>query len=475
MSKYTKLLSNTAILGAGTFISKVLVFLLMPLYTLLLSTEQFGTADILTQTANLLIPLAALGIADGLFRFALDTKGESRKEVFTTALSVVVIGILPLAAIIQLLRLVDIYDGYVWLILFYICAANLHLVCANYLRACDKTKAFALQGIVNTVLTILLNVLFLVVLDLGVLGYVLSVAVADTVITVAIFLICGLYRDISFKREEKGLLTRMLKFSIPYIPTTMMWMITSASDRFIVTAFAGAAENGLYAAAYKLPTLISLAGGVFIEAWQFSSVSDSEPEERAKFFGTVYRNYMGIMFMGTSVLIAGSKILTTLLLADSYYSSWKYVPVLAIAMIFSAFSAFMGSVYFLEKRSMRSFVTASVGALTNIVLNFALIPSFGAMGAAVATAISYMAAFVIRAIDTSKYLKFSLCIPRLVINTVLIIAQTVLMLLDLPNFTHRVIIQLVIVAIFALYNGKEIFSTVIGILKKFLGKNSKNI
>jgi hypothetical protein len=90
----------------------------MPLYTLVLSTEQFGTADILTQTANLIIPLAALGIADGLFRFALDAEGEKRKEVFTTALSVVLIGILPLAAIIQLLRFVDIYDGYIWLILF---------------------------------------------------------------------------------------------------------------------------------------------------------------------------------------------------------------------------------------------------------------------------------------------------------------------------------------------------------------------
>ena len=475
MSKYTKLLSNTAILGAGTFISKVLVFLLMPFYTALLSTEQFGTADILTQTANLLIPLAALGIADGLFRFAIDTKGESRKEVFTNALTVVVIGIFPLAAVIQLLRIVDIYDGYIWLILFYICAANLHLVCANYLRACDKTKAFAVQGIANTVLTILLNILFLVVFDLGVFGYVLSVAVADTVITVAIFFICRLYRDVSFVRHEKKLLSRMLKFSIPYIPTTMMWMITSASDRFIVTAFSGTAENGLYAAAYKLPTLISLAGGVFIEAWQFSSVSDAETEERAKFFGTVYRNYMGIMFMGTSVLIAGSKILTTLLLADSYYSSWKYVPVLAIAMIFSAFSAFMGSVYFLEKRSMRSFVTASVGALTNIVLNFALIPTFGAMGAAVATAISYMVAFVIRAVDTSKYLKFSLCIPRLLINTVLISVQTVLMLLDIENPNYRFLIQIAIIAVFAIYNGRDIFSTIIGILKKFLVKKSKNI
>ena len=112
MGRFKRLLSNTAILGAGTFISKVLVFLLMPLYTALLSTEEFGTADILTQTANLLIPLAALGIADGLFRFALDAEGEQRKEVFTTALSVVVVGILPLTAIIQLLRLADIYDGY---------------------------------------------------------------------------------------------------------------------------------------------------------------------------------------------------------------------------------------------------------------------------------------------------------------------------------------------------------------------------
>jgi O-antigen/teichoic acid export membrane protein len=172
------------------------------------------------------------------------------------------------------------------------------------------------------------------------------------------------------------------------------------------------------------------------------------------------------------VLIAGSKILTTLLLADSYYSSWKYVPVLAISMIFSAFSAFMGSVYFLEKRSMRSFVTASVGALTNIILNFALIPTFGAMGAAVATAASYMVAFIIRAIDTSKYLKFSLCIPRLIINTGLIIAQTVLMIVEIK---YWIIIQIAIILVLATFNGREIFSAAVGILKKFLGKKTKNI
>ena len=472
MSKYTRLLSNTAIFGAGTFVSKVLVFLLMPLYTALLSAEQFGTADIITQTANLLMPLAALGIGDGLFRFALDAGEDKRREVFANALRVIFIGIIPLGILVQCFRFFEIYDSYIWLLLFYICSANIHLVCANYIRACDKTKIFALQGIINTVLTILLNLLFLIVFNMGVLGYVLSVAVADLITTVCIFLWCKLYREISFVRADKKLIGEMLKFSIPYIPTTLMWMITSSSDRFIVTAFSGAAENGLYAAAYKLPTLISLAGGVFIEAWQLSSVKDTLPEERSKFFATVYRNYVGILFIGGSMLVVFSKILTTLLLDASYYTSWRYVSVLGIAMIFSALSTFMGSVYFIEKRSMRSFTTASIGALTNIVLNFLLIPKYGAMGAAVATVISYIMAFAIRAADTAKYMRFKLCILRLVANSVIIVIQTVIMIFELQ---YWIVAELVLLALMILLNSREIISAVMLLTKKFLAKKRKNI
>lgn len=472
MGKYKRLLSNTAILGAGTFISKVLVFLLMPLYTALLSTEEFGTADILTQTANLLIPLAALGIADALFRFALDSDEVKRKESFGSAIGVLVLGMPILALLIQLLRFFDIYDGYIWLVFFYICSANFHLVCANYLRACDRTKAFAVQGIANTALTILLNVIFLVGFRMGVLGYVLSVAVSDLLITIAIFFICKLYREVRFNFKDRALVRSMLKFGIPYIPTTIMWMITSASDRFIVSAFSGTAENGLYAAAYKLPTLISLAGGVFIEAWQFSSVNDAKAEERAKFFSSVYRNYVGIMFMGASLIVSFAKLLTIMLLDESYYSSWQYVPVLSIAMIFSAFSAFMGSVYFLEKRSLRSFVTATIGALTNVILNFFLIPCWGALGAAVATVVSYVVAFVIRALDSRKYLRFDLCFVKVLVNTLAIVAQTVIMLLELP---YWMLWQAIFVAFMVVFNGREIFRAVMQVAKKFLGKKRKNI
>ena len=466
MGRKKKLFSNTMIFGAGTFISKVLVFLLMPLYTAYLSTEEFGVADIIMQTANLIIPIAVLGVSDGLFRFTLDADPNRRKQIFSVAILMLAIGMAPLAIIIQLFRLSSVYTDFVWLLFFYICAANLHMIVANYVRGCDRTKVYAFQGIVNTVLVIIFNVLFLVVFDMGVTGYLLSVVLADFLVSVGLIIFCRLYKDIRFGGMSKTLSKELFKFSIPYIPLTLMWSITSASDRFVILAVMGenaTAINGLYAAAYKLPTLITIAGGIFIKAWQISSVSESDANERASFFGNVYKNYLSLMFTGGAFLIAFSRLFTKILLNDSYYDSWKFVPVLAIAMVFSAFSEFLGSIYFVHKNSVRSLVTAAFGAGMNIALNFALIPFLGAMGAAIATAVCYAIVFLIRLIDTRRLMSFNRSVVKTVVNTVLILEQAVLMIFDPPFWW---IYQICIVAFLAVFNGKDIVSALLKIIKR---------
>ncbi len=461
MGRYKRLLSNTVILGAGTFASKALVFLLMPLYTSALSASEFGVADILAQTANLLIPLASVGICDGMFRFALDTgesgDGEDRRRIFTSGMIVVVLGGAVTCAVVQLLRLISVFDGYVWLVAAYVICANLHSAEANFIRAEGKTAVFAAQGLINTVLTVALNVLFLIVFDMGAMGYVLSVVISDLAVSVGLFFFQRLYSHISVSSLNREAFWGMLRFSIPYIPTTMMWLVTSASDRYIVTAFCGSSENGLYAAAYKIPTLLTLVCGVFIEAWQFSVVKDADDKEREGFFSSVYKNYMGIIFMGASVIIAGSKIFTRLLLADGYFSSWRYIPLLVIATAFSALVSFLGSVYFLEKKSVMSMATSMAGALINVILNFMLIPERGAMGAAVATLISYGAVYAIRAFDTRFYVKFDLHTPRLIISTVLLAAQAFIMISELRYWKYA---QLACLALMLVINGKDIFLSV---------------
>ena len=465
------MISNTAILGAGTFLSKVLVLLLMPFYTAILSTSEFGTADLIAQTANLLIPLAAVGICDSIFRFTLDSGNEQRR-ILSTGVAILGGGSAALLVLAPLLGLFHVFDGYVTLIVCYVIAANFHAAFAGYIRAQGRTALFAVQGIVNTALTIGLNILFLVAFDMGAYGYVLSVVVADSILAVALFFGAGLFREISFRDVDKKTAKEMLKFSIPYIPTTMMWLITSVSDRYVVTYFCGESENGLYAAAYKLPTLLSLVSGVFVEAWHFSTVKDATEEEKSSFFGTVYNYFMGVMFLGGAVLIAGAKIFTKILLADGYYASWQFVPILVISTTFSTLVAFLGSVYFLKKKSVLSMLTAMSGAIINVILNFAMIPDHGAMGAAVATMISYIAVYAIRAYDTANYVRFPLHTPRVILNFAALLAQALIVTAEIP-YWH--LLQLPILAFLLIFNGKGIVLTLGRVLGKFLKKKTKKI
>ncbi len=469
MDKYKRLVSNAFIFAAGTFTSKLLVLLLMPLYTSILSTDQYGVSDLITQTANLLIPLACVGVCEGIFRFAIDS--ENKKGIFSSALCVIFAGSAALLLLSPLFIFFKVLEGYGWLICAYVICANLHSACAQYVRARGNTVTFAVQGIANTALTIIYNLVFLIVFDMGVTGYVLSVVCADLTVTIGLFLFSKLYRDFSFSRFEWRTVKEMLKFSIPYIPTTMLWLVVSASDRFMVTYFHGEDANGLYAASYKIPTLLTLVCGIFIEAWQISAVSDGGDENaRNDFFSTVYKNYLSVMVAGAAFLIAGSRIFTGILLADSYYSSWEYIPVLTLATMFSALVSFMGSVYFLEKKSVFSMFTALSGAVVNVVLNLLMIPAHGAMGAAVATLISYVAVYAIRAIDTQNYVKFNTRSGWLIINAVLLLIETLIMC---SGIRYSQYIAIALFCVIAIINLKGIIETVVKVLGTFIKKLKK--
>lgn len=466
MDKYKKLISNTAILGIGTFGSKILVFLLLPLYTSYLSTAQYSTADIITQSANLLMPLMALGICDAVFRFTLD-KDTDRRRVLTTGLYIIFAGLLVFAALFPVLNLIDYFDGYMWLIILYAFAANVHSLLAQYCRACGMTAFFALQGIIATALTIALNILFLVVMDVGLLGYVLSVVIADA--AVSLIIICVIRRDfsLSFKRIDKALARLMLKFSVPLIPTTIFWWITNVSDRYMIKGFIGDDVNGLYAAAFKIPTMLILLSGIFIEAWQFSAVTERDTESRKSheaFFGKVFDSFQGMLYISAAVLIAFSKIASIILFADSYYTAWQYMPLLIVATVFSSLVTFMGSVYLVDKKSVHSFVTSMIGALVNIVLNLVLIPTpLGANGAALATFISYFAVFIIRAANTRKMIRFDLHVPKLAANTAIIGVQAVFMICELPMW---IAVQAVGIAAIFVLNARPILSGIMKLLKR---------
>lgn len=465
MDKYKKLLSNTLILSIGTFSSKLLVYFLMPLYTAILSTEQYGTADLITNAANLLIPFCCIGITHGVFRFAADDE-ENNKTVLSSGVSVLLVSSSVFLLLSPFISFIPSFEEYAWLIAFYVVSSNFHTLCKEYIRARGRMKLYAVQSILGTALTIAFNLLFLIPMNLGVTGYVLSVAVADALGTVFLIFYAKIYKDFSFKAISKPKTKEMLKYSLPMMPTTVIWWITNVSDRFMVSYMCGLGANGLYSAAYKIPTVIALVAGVFNEAWQLSAISESKDrEEVSNFFAEVFERYQAILFLGCSVMIPFTPLATRILLNESYFEAWTFMPMLLLATVFSSLVTFIGTIYTVKKKTVMSLVTAAAGAGINVVLNLLLIPKMGAQGAGIATAISYFAVFALRAIHSKSFMPFNLKAWKLTLNTLIVLAQIFFMVLNLP---YNILAQIILVTLICVLNANSIISVIKKVLKNFI-------
>lgn len=340
MGKYRALARNTVIISAGSLLSKLVTFFMVRLYTGVLTPAEYGTGDLLITTVSLLMPFVSFGISDGVFRF-LPEYPRAKKSIFSIGIYTVTAGAAVLAALLPLLRLVESLQGYSLMLAFLTLAACYHAVCEQYVRAAGDTLLYAKQGLLNTVLVVSLNLLFLMVLRLGVSGYVLSVGLADTLCTA--YLVCRqrLWQRLTLRPNRK-LLKRMLRYSIPLIPTTVFWWITSVSDRYMISAMLGSEANGIYTVANKLPTLLTLLSGVLMQAWQYSAVSESKSslQAQAEFYSNVWLGLLSMLFLVCSAMVALTKIEIRILADAAYQEAWRYVPVLCAAMLLCAFTSF---------------------------------------------------------------------------------------------------------------------------------------
>ena len=468
-SKYKFLLSNTGLFFISTFSSKFLVFLLMPIYTSVLSPDQFNTVDLMTQTANLLIPFVSLGIPNSIIRFGLD-KNYSKRGVFTVAAFTYMIGFLVMLAcypVIVKITFINQYIRYLYLYLFCSCARTL---VQQFVRARMLTRLYAIDGILATVNTLFFVYLYLIKFQMGAMGYILATITADFISFLFLSVISSCWKYFS-PRKAKGELTReMLTYCLPLIPTSVFWWITNVSDHYLVTAIVGASVGGIYAISYKIPSIVNLVSTIFTEAWQISAVKEGQEENPEKFFTTVFKAYQGIMFMGGAGLILICRILVDLMVSSEYYESWRFIPVLIMATIFSSFSGFLSSIYMVQKDGKSNLFTMMAGALSNVVMNIVLIPKWGAQGAAIATFISYLLVFTLRAVGTKKFININISPVFMLTNLALTGALAFVMVNEV---VYWLVISIALTAVIIAFNFIPLFAFVKSILKALLGRKKK--
>ena len=464
MNSYKKLINNSIIFAVGTLGSKVVSFLLVPLYTYYLSTVEYGTVDLVITTVNMLIPIVSVSAYEAVLRFTMD-KNEEPDVILSNSLLIALGGFLIAILFYPVLNYFGVLNGnliYLYLILI---AQMVERILAQYTRALGKIKLFAANGILLTFSTGILNIIFLVFLNLGVLGYYWALILSYTISATFLLIASRAYSDFRVSYINKPKLKVLLDYALPLIPNSLMWWLINASSRYFITWFISVGANGLFAVASRIPSLLNIVYQVFNQAWQLSAIEEYESNNKSTFYSNIFEILYVLMFLATSAMILIVKPMFSYLFASDYYTAWRIVPYLLLGAVFSSFSSYLGSNYVAAKQTKGVFKTSVYGGIISLLFNITLIPTLGIVGAGLSSMISFYVTFLIRYHDTQQFIQMAIDWKKFYINIGLIFAQVALLYSGIGIYLELVIgIILLLAQLFI--NQKPILT----ILKMFLKK-----
>lgn len=417
---YNELKRNTLIIGISNLGSKAISFILAPLYSYYLSTSQYGTMDLITTTAGLIMPLLCLDIYEAAFRFASDKKYDD-KTVFSSSFSLsFLMSLLAIIVVVALKFYINIPAVVSFSILSAVVDAN-YQVLSQFARGQNRMKVFALSGVINSVVLFASDILFLVLLRYGLNGWMIAYIIGKVIACLYVMWAAKIKSCFSFRSISKAFYKEAVKYALPLLPATSMWWVMNASDRYVITLYMGTAANGIYAVANKMPSLLSVFENIFYQAWQTSSINALEDKNRDKFYSGVFQNYFLILALGVLGLLLILKPLTIHLFAREYESAWMCTAILVIGVMFHALAGNLGTLYGTFKSTKGALITAIIGAVTNTVLNFIFIPYFGIIAAATTTLVGYIAVLLYRWWDVKKFVRLTIS-PAFVVFWLALIA-----------------------------------------------------
>ena len=453
MNRYKKLFGNTLVLMLGNFSSKILVFLMLPLYTACLSTEEYGTVDLMMTTVNLLYPILTLLASEIALRFTLD-KDANKAKILTTCIKLHIVGFVVMLLFSSAFKLIPQIYEYRLIFFLYYFFGTLSNILMQFSKGCDAVKEYSFTAFIKTFVTIVLNLVFLLCFKMGMIGYMYAYISADIIACLFLFLKLKLYKYVDlFSRTDTSLLKSMLSYSIPMLPNSICWWINNSLDRYLLLFFVGASATGIYSAANKIPAIIITFSTIFINAWQISSVDDFGTEKNRLFFSEIYKKYSAFIICLSAIGIMFGKIITGILLDDKFVDADKSARVLMLAFVFHTMSAFLGTVYTSSKKTKTLFISTFLGAIVNLVFNILLIPKLGCIGAAIATAFAYMCVWISRLWASKKIVKLSIALRKDILCYALIILECALAITNMKY--SQIILPILVAVIFAL-NYKEI-------------------
>ena len=410
MNKNKELAKNTIIIFIGTLCTKFVSFFLLPLYTGLLSTSEFGIVDLITTLIALISPIISLQISQGVFRFLIDNRKNDirKKEIISSSFFFITVSVF-ICFIIYIVFSLFFNNNYKY---YFVIIVVSSIYCDLFLqisRGLGNNKVYSIAGVITATTTILFNIIFLKFLHMKVDGMLLGTLIGYVTGILYLYFKMKMSHEISIHYCKKENVIKLLKYSLPLVPNQLSWWIFSMSDRIIVSVMLGLSYTGILSVSYKFSNTFIMLYNIFNISWTESIALHINDEDINDFFNSFF-NKMLLFFSSVGILfIATLPFAFGFLVNENFNESYNLIPIGILASICQVVVGLVSVVYVSKNDTKAIAYTAIFAAIINITVHLLLINFIGLYAAIVSTFISYFVFSIYRTMDVSKkYLKIKI-------------------------------------------------------------------
>ena len=363
-SRIQNLLKNSFIFMIGNFSSKVLIFLLLPLYTNYLDPAEYGRVDIYINILAILYSVVSLQSCESVFRFMIDAKTEEDKaSVISNAFVIALCGIGLFTIGICIFSAITGFE-YTLVFILYVCFNIFAFFSQQAIRGLNYTVLYSTIGVISTFIQILSNIIFIIVCKFGSVSLLWAHVVTYVFVFLSILIKCNFFKYFKLSALKLTTIKEHLKFNIPLLPNAIcIWGISSLG-KYLLLFFYSTAEVGLFSFATKFSQIIIAINSILFMAWQQSAISEYDSKDKNEYATEIFNKFLSLELCATAVILPVVKMLIFTVMGEDYRLAWVYVPIFFIGTILKFCGQFASIGFFGAKKTN----TVFFASMTSIII-----------------------------------------------------------------------------------------------------------
>ena len=389
-------IKQTSVYSLGNISTKLVGFILLPLYTAHLLPEDYGVLAILQAIMQILIGVFGLNLPTAMMRWYAPEKDLTRQKsiVFTTLLSTLFVAILLSILLIPFSErfAVEIFENtefstYFVFLFLAVSAGIINNVPLNLIRLKERSVFYITLTTIKFTLIILSNIYFVAYLKIGVEGIIISELIGHLFV---IIITTPMMIKNSTLKIDVTILWEMIKYGAPLVFSTVFTFVLTLSDRFIIKYFYGDSSVGIYSLGHKIASVINM---LILQSFQLGFLPIAykklnDPNAK-RYFSKVLTYYTLILvFAALTISLFSKELIEVLALNSEYWIAYTVVPIISFAFVIKGIQYNFALSFHYAKRTSYNAAIVIITAFVNVVLNIILIQKYDFPGAAVSLLLS---------------------------------------------------------------------------------------